>query len=145
MAVFLLAARADLPSMAIGIRPVASHAAAIHRPNARANAPGASLAKTRSKVSGLGMPLSSGRNRRKKSALVRPNSAIASQDSAPPMTAQVAMVRMSVRRWSLLPSPGGGRAGRSKTAVIGSGGMGRPSWSPRYSRKPLCRQQFIVR
>ena len=43
MAVFRLAARADLPSMAIGISPVASHAAAIHRPNAWANAPGVEL------------------------------------------------------------------------------------------------------
>ena len=76
--------------LAIGTNPVASHAAAIHRPNAWEKAPGASLAKTRSKVSGLGMPLSSGRDRRKKSALVRPSSAIASQDSAPAMMAQVA-------------------------------------------------------
>ena len=36
--------------MAIGTNPVASHADAIHRPNARAKAPGASLAKTRSKA-----------------------------------------------------------------------------------------------
>ena len=37
-------------------------------------------------------------------------------------------------------------SGRSaKTAVSGSGGMRGASWSPRYSRKPLRRQQFIVR
>ena len=97
----LLGPRADFPSMATGISPVASHAAAIHRPNAWANDPGSSLAKTRSNVSGLGMPLSSGRNRRKNASLVRPYSAIASHDSAPPITAQVAIARMSVRRWSL--------------------------------------------
>src|SRR3954447_8516743 len=56
-AVFRLAARADFPSMATGTNPVASHAAAIHRPNAWANEPGASLAKTRPNVSALGTPL----------------------------------------------------------------------------------------
>src|SRR4051812_45254384 len=30
-------------------------------------------------------------------------------------------------------------------AAIGSGGIGGGSWSTRYSRKPLRRQQFIVR
>ena len=63
VAVFRLAARADFPSMATGTKPVASHAAAIHRPNACANAPGASLANTRPNVSALGMPFSKdGRN-----------------------------------------------------------------------------------
>ena len=138
MAVFRLAARADLPSMAIGTSPVASHAAAIHRPNARANAPGASLAKTRSKVSGLGMPLSSGRNRRKNGSLVRPYSAIASHDSAPPMTAQVAMARMSVRRWSLLAVSRRGSGRSAKTAVIGSGGMGGPPGPPGIAGNPYA-------
>jgi hypothetical protein len=38
VAVFLLADRADFPSMATGTRPVAWHAAVIHLPKARANA-----------------------------------------------------------------------------------------------------------
>ncbi len=67
VAVFFFAPRADFPSIAIGTSPVPSHAAAIHRPNARVKASGSSLAKTRPNVSALGMPWSSGRNRRKKS------------------------------------------------------------------------------
>ncbi|QDV34702.1 hypothetical protein ElP_25960 [Tautonia plasticadhaerens] len=130
VAVSRLAARADLPSMAIGTRPVAPQAAAIQRPNARADAPGASLAKTRSKVSGLGMPLSRRRKRRKNPSLVLPYSAIASRDSAPPMTAQVATVRMSVRSWSVLAVSRRGSGTSAKTAVIGSGGMGWGSWFP---------------
>ena len=76
-----------------------------------AERPGASLANTRSKLSGLEMPLSSGRKRRQKSALVRPHSVIASHDSAPPMMAQVAMVRISATRWSLfrVSWPGAGQ------------------------------------
>ena len=82
------------------------------------------MANTRSNVSGLGMPLPSGRNRRKKSALVRPYSAIASHDSAPPITAQVAMARMSVSPWSLFAVSRRGSGRSSNTAVSGSAGMG---------------------
>ena len=82
------------------------------------------MANTRSNVSALGMPLPSGRNRRKKSALVRPYSAIASHDSAPPMTAQVATARMSVRACSLLAVSRRGSGNSSKTDVSGRTGMG---------------------
>src|SRR5205085_648029 len=57
VAVSILDARTDLPSIATAKSPVAWHAAAIHRPNACANAPGSSLAKTRANVSALGTPL----------------------------------------------------------------------------------------
>ena len=124
VAVSRVAARAAFPSMATGTRPVASHAAAIHRPNARANAPGASLANTRPNVSALGMPLSRARNRRKNASLVRPYSAIASHVSAPPMTAHVVMARMSVRRWSLFSVTRRGSGRSSNTAVSGNAGMG---------------------
>jgi hypothetical protein len=88
------------------------------------------LAKTRSKVSGLGTLLSSGRKRRKNASLVRPYSAIASQDSAPPRTPQVAMTRMSVRRWSLFAVSRRGSGNSAKTSVSGSDDMGRASWLP---------------
>jgi hypothetical protein len=49
--------------------------------------------------------------------------AIASQDSAPPRTAQLAMTRMSVRRWSLLAVSRRGSGNAAKTFVSGWGGM----------------------
>ena len=58
------------------------------------------MANTRSNASALGTPLPRVRNRRRKAALVRPYSAIDSHDSAPPMTAQVAIDRMSVSAWA---------------------------------------------
>ena len=70
------------------------------------------------------MPFSSVRNRRKKSALVRPYSAIASHVSAPPMTAHVVMARTSVSRWSLFSVSRRGSGRSSNTAVSGKAGMG---------------------
>jgi len=65
-----------------------------------------------------------GRDRLKKASLVRPYSAMASHDSAPPMTAQVAMARRSVSRWSLSAVSRRGSGRSSNTAVSGSTGMG---------------------
>jgi site-specific DNA-adenine methylase len=124
---------------------VASHAAAMHRPKALANATGAGLAETRSNVSGLGMPWSSRRDRWKKGSLVRPKSAIASYNAAPSITAQAATARMPARRWSLFRVTRRGSGRSSKMVVRGNGGIGWDSWPPRYNRNSLCRQQFIVR
>ena len=110
--------------MAMGINPVPSHAAAIHRPNAREKAAGSSRANTRSNVSGLGMPFASVRNRRKKASLLCPYAAMASQVSAPPSTAHVATTRMSTSRWSLLAVSRRGSGRSANTAVSGSTGMG---------------------
>ncbi len=137
VAVAFLEPRTEFPSMAMGTRPVAPIAADIHRSNAAANAVGSSLANTRSNVSGLGMPFSSARNRRKKVSLARPNTAMPSHDSAPPMTAHVAMTRMSDSRWSLFWVSRRGSGRSAKTTVSGSDGIGSSSvTSRRCNRNP---------
>ena len=145
MAVFLLAARADLPSMATGISPVASHAAAIHRPNARANASGSSLAKTRSKVSGLGMPLASGRNRRKNASLVPAVLGDRLPRLGPADDGAGGDDQDVGQGVELVPGVAAGVGQVGEDGRERQGRHGESSWLPRYSRKPLCRQQFIVR
>lgn len=120
VAVFASAERRDLPSMATGVSPLASQAAVIHRPKAAANRAGSSLANTRSNVSALGMPLASGRKRRKKSSLQSAYSWMSSHVSAPPMTAQVARVRMSVSACNLFAVSRRGSGTSANTAARGN-------------------------
>jgi hypothetical protein len=83
------------------------------------------LANTRSNVSWLGIPFFNSRNRRKKSSLLRPYSAMSSQPSAPAITAQVAMTRISTSLWSLLAVSILG-SGRSANTVVSGRGIGYP-------------------
>src|SRR4029078_12961359 len=69
------------------------------------------------------MRLASGRNRRKKGSLHRPNRAMASHVSAPPMTAQVATNRTSVRAWSLFSVSRRGSGRPANTAGRGRAGI----------------------
>jgi hypothetical protein len=114
-----------LPSTTTWTRPVAAHAEAIRRPKRSAMALGSSLAKARSNVSWLGTPFGSSRKRRKKASLARPYSATCSQPSAPAMTAQVAMVWMSLSRWSLFAASAHG-SGRSANTAVRVKGIGCP-------------------
>jgi hypothetical protein len=111
--------------MATWVSPVESHSCAIHRPNRSANASGSSLANTRSNVSWLGTPWGSSRNRRKNASLLLPYSAISSHPSAPAITAQVAITRMSVSGCSLLAVWIRG-SGRSANTVVSASGIGYP-------------------
>ena len=126
MAVPAGADRADFPSTATGISPVASHAARIHRPNAAANASGSSLANTRSNVSGLGTPLANGMCFRRNDSLAAPYAAMASHVSAPAMIPHVAIVRMSARAWSLFFVSRRGSGRSANTVARGNAGMGHP-------------------
>jgi hypothetical protein len=87
------------------------------------------LAKTRSKVSWLEMPLGSSRNRRKESILDRPYLAMSSHPLAPAMTAQVTITKMSVSLWSLsaVSIRGSGRSAKRLSAATASGILLMPS------------------
>ena len=88
----------------------------------RPNAAGSSRAKTRPKVSWLGMPRGRARKVRSQGSLARPNAATATQLSAPHSTAHSAMVRISSSRWALVRATrGSGSAAKCRVMLVSAG------------------------
>ena len=137
------ARRADLPSMAMGVSPVASHAAAIHRPNrsAKASGRGRRTPGRRCRGSGCRWPAAGTGGRRPPCG--RPYSAICSHPSAPPMIAQGDGQDVG-QGVDLLPCRSAGRAGR-RTRVASGRGIGLLRDAPGVAGSPELVSQFIVR
>ncbi len=88
--------RSVLPSAASARAAVAGATARTQPANAASNAAGSRAAKTRPKVSWLGMPLGRARKVRRQPSRARPNVAMSVQPSPPHRMAHRPMVRMSM-------------------------------------------------
>src|ERR1051326_2247365 len=96
------------------------------------NCSGLSAAKPRLKVSWEGMPLGNSRNVANQSRLTSPNSAISSQDSAPQMTAQLTITRISINRCKRVRS------------TRGSSTWAKCSFNAKSGEDSMCQPHFFL-
>src|SRR5580692_6635733 len=127
--------REDLPSMEKCLKPSRSAKELIQAVKQFWKAIGFSTAKTRLKVSWLGMPLGSFRKRAKKSFFALPNSSMVYHESASHSTAHRAMTMTSVNsclraRWSR-GSRRGAKCWRMEAGLAAGSLMNRDPWKGR--------------